>query len=229
MALRVDGCRHGRTRRNKSHIGNKPSPGRAKHWRTNAIIHCGNSSSCKRSARRRTRNGRTQIPPSKTSLLHAQELSGWYAENAFFRVKLDVVCSEVIERKPQVICTEHFVWTDAAATGLDEIKTLLASNPVLTAPNIGEPMLLYIATTHQVVSAVLVVERETMKPSSFLEGTLKTHFSGFSLMSYVRRLSNVSLKSSIRVSMFLVFMTMLSNSFHNAIWSFLLQHYALRA
>ena len=56
--------------------------------------------------------------------------------------------------------TEHFVWTDAAAAGLDEIKTLLASNPVLTAPNTGEPMLLYIAVTHQVVSALLVVERE---------------------------------------------------------------------
>ena len=52
------------------------------------------------------------------------------------------------------------MWTDAAAAGLDEIKTLLASNPVLTAPNIGEPMLLYIAATHQVVSAVLIVERE---------------------------------------------------------------------
>ena len=54
--------------------------------------------------------------------------------------------------------TENFVWTDAAAAGLDEIKTLLASNLVLTAPNIGEPMLLYIAATHQVVGAVLVVE-----------------------------------------------------------------------
>ena len=52
------------------------------------------------------------------------------------------------------------MWTDAAAAGLDEIKTLLANNPVLTAPNIDEPMLLYIAATHQVVSTVLVVERE---------------------------------------------------------------------
>ena len=39
-------------------------------------------------------------------------------------------------------------------------KAILATNPVLAAPNIGEPMLLYIAATHQVVSAVLVVERE---------------------------------------------------------------------
>ena len=39
-------------------------------------------------------------------------------------------------------------------------KGILATNPILATPNIGEPMLLYIAATHQVVSAVLVVERE---------------------------------------------------------------------
>ena len=55
-------------------------------------------------------------------------------------------------------CTDHFEWTDAATVGLQEIKALLASNPILAAANIGEPMLLYIAATHQVVSAVLVVE-----------------------------------------------------------------------
>ena len=67
--LQMDGCSHGRTRQNKSHTGNKPSPSRAKHWRTNAIIHCSNTLGCKRIARRRTRSGRTQIPPSKAGLL----------------------------------------------------------------------------------------------------------------------------------------------------------------
>ena len=62
--------------------------------------------------------------------------------------------------------TEHFEWTGAATDGLDEIKAILATNPVLAAPNIGEPMLLYIATTHQVVSAVLVVERGTADTNS---------------------------------------------------------------
>ena len=55
---------------------------------------------------------------------------------------------------------DHFEWTDAATAGLEEIKALLASNPILAAPNVGEPMLLYISATHQVVSAVLIVERE---------------------------------------------------------------------
>jgi hypothetical protein len=56
--------------------------------------------------------------------------------------------------------TDHFEWTDAATAGLEEIKDLLASNPILAAPSVGEPKLLYISATHQVVSAVLVVERE---------------------------------------------------------------------
>ena len=47
---------------------------------------------------------------------------------------------------------------------LKEIKALLASNPILAAPNVGEPMLLYISATYQVVSAVLVVEREQDEP-----------------------------------------------------------------
>ena len=57
-------------------------------------------------------------------------------------------------------CTDHFEWTDAATAGLEEIKPLLASNPILAVPNVGEPMLLYISAIHQVVSAVLVVEQE---------------------------------------------------------------------
>ena len=65
--------------------------------------------------------------------------------------------------------TEHSEWTDAATAGLDEIKAILATNPVLAVPNIGEPMLLYIAATHQVVSAVLVVERETDEHKSPLQ------------------------------------------------------------
>ena len=48
---------------------------------------------------------------------------------------------------------------------------------------------------------------DTMKPRSFPAGTPKTHFSGLSLMSYVQRLSNVSLKSSTRVSTCLVLTT----------------------
>ena len=56
--------------------------------------------------------------------------------------------------------TWKFKWTTEANAALEEIKTLLASNPVLATPFPGEPMLLYISATNQVVSAILVVERD---------------------------------------------------------------------
>jgi len=43
---------------------------------------------------------------------------------------------------------------------LNGLKSLLTTAPVLVSPAEGEPLLLYIAATTQVVSAALVVERE---------------------------------------------------------------------
>ena len=68
--LRVDGCGHGRTGRNKCTLGHKPNPDRAKHWRTHAIIHSRNKPSCERSAHHRTRGRQTQVPAPKASILH---------------------------------------------------------------------------------------------------------------------------------------------------------------
>ena len=92
-----------------------------------------------------------------TDLKHIQKLAGCVAALCRFVSRLG---EKALPLYRLLRRTEHFMWTDAAAAGLDEIKTLLANNPVLTTPNIGEPMLLYIAATHQVVSAVLIVEQE---------------------------------------------------------------------
>ena len=67
--LRMDGCCHGRTRRNQGHTGNKSGPSRAQPGRTYVIIYRSNTSGCQRGTRRRTRNRRAQIPSSKTSVL----------------------------------------------------------------------------------------------------------------------------------------------------------------
>ena len=98
------------------------------------------------------------VAATPTDLKQIQKLTGCVAALSRFISRLG-------EKALPLYCllrrTEHFEWTNAATAGLEEIKALLASNPILAAPNIGEPMLLYIAATHQVVSAVLVVERET--------------------------------------------------------------------
>jgi hypothetical protein len=52
-----------------------------------------------------------------------------------------------------------FEWTEEADTAFAQLKKVLSTPPVLVAPKEKEPLLLYIAATHQVVSTVLVVER----------------------------------------------------------------------
>ena len=55
---------------------------------------------------------------------------------------------------------DRFEWTAEALEALDMVKLLLTKPSVLVPPSDGEPLLLYIAATMQVVSAALVVERE---------------------------------------------------------------------
>jgi hypothetical protein len=55
---------------------------------------------------------------------------------------------------------EHFSWTPEAKEVLNELKALLSNAPILMPPSEKEPLLLYIATTNQVVNAAIVVERQ---------------------------------------------------------------------
>jgi hypothetical protein len=54
---------------------------------------------------------------------------------------------------------ERFSWTVEAQEAHDKLKAALAHAPILTPPQDGEPLYLYVAATTQVVSAVIVVER----------------------------------------------------------------------
>jgi hypothetical protein len=54
---------------------------------------------------------------------------------------------------------DKFEWTEEADTTFAQLKKVLSTPPVLVAPKEKEPLLLYIAATHQVMSIVLVVER----------------------------------------------------------------------
>jgi hypothetical protein len=54
---------------------------------------------------------------------------------------------------------KRFSWTAKAQEALEKLKASLTHTPILTPPQDGEPLQLYVATTTQVVSAVIVVER----------------------------------------------------------------------
>jgi hypothetical protein len=54
---------------------------------------------------------------------------------------------------------ERFSWTVEAQEALDKLKATVSHAPILTPPQDGEPLYLYVVATTQVVSAVIVVER----------------------------------------------------------------------
>lgn len=56
--------------------------------------------------------------------------------------------------------TDHFEWTTEAQEALDNLKNLLTRTPILASLEDKEPLLLYVVGTTQVVSLVLVVERQ---------------------------------------------------------------------
>ena len=55
---------------------------------------------------------------------------------------------------------EHLSWTPEAEEALKKLKKTLTSAPVLVPPQPMEPLLLYVASTTQVVSAAVVVETQ---------------------------------------------------------------------
>jgi hypothetical protein len=55
--------------------------------------------------------------------------------------------------------TDHFVWSQRADDAFNDLKRALSTAPILEAPALREPMLLYIAATPRVISVLIVVER----------------------------------------------------------------------
>src|SRR3954470_17619265 len=94
-------------------------------------------------------------PPS--NLKHIQQLAGRVAALSRFIARLGekALPFYALMRKPG-----KFEWTAEAQIAFDRLKQILSTSPILVTPHEREPMLLYIAATTQVVSTVLVVERE---------------------------------------------------------------------
>ena len=56
--------------------------------------------------------------------------------------------------------TDRFEWTPEAQEAFINFKKFLTTAPTLASPMPQEPLLMYVSATPQVVSSVLVVERE---------------------------------------------------------------------
>jgi hypothetical protein len=54
---------------------------------------------------------------------------------------------------------DYFIWSQRADEHFNDLKRALSTAPILAAPALWEPTLLYIAATPRVVDIVIVVER----------------------------------------------------------------------
>jgi hypothetical protein len=65
-----------------------------------------------------------------------------------------------------------FVWTQEVDEAFQELKQYLTSPPIMVAPEHGEPLLLYITATTEVVSMMLIVEQPEPRQPQALKGSL---------------------------------------------------------
>jgi hypothetical protein len=97
---------------------------------------------------------RTKRP---TCLLDAQKLARRVAALSHFIPRLGDKAMPLYRLLKK---SDSFEWTEEAQKALETLKDALQNAPVLAAPLLQETMLLYIAASKRVVSAVMVVERK---------------------------------------------------------------------
>jgi hypothetical protein len=69
-----------------------------------------------------------------------------------------------------------FEWGSKQHEALDALKDYIQNLPMLASPQPGQPLILYVSTTHTAVSGALVQERETSKESRKLSYQVPIYF-----------------------------------------------------
>ncbi|KAM0924514.1 hypothetical protein ACQ4PT_004846 [Festuca glaucescens] len=92
-----------------------------------------------------------------TKLKEIQQLTGRVAALSRFVARLG---EKALPFYALIKQGEKFEWNKEADRAFEDLKRTISTPPILVAPKEKEPLLLYIAATPQVVSTVLVVERE---------------------------------------------------------------------
>jgi hypothetical protein len=113
-------------------------------------------------------------PP--TNLKEVQKFTGCLASLSRFISRLGEKALPLYQLMKK---SDTFVWTTQADAAFKELKQMLSTASMLASPMPKELMLLYIAVTNRVVSAVVVVEREeggktVQRPVYYLSEVLST-------------------------------------------------------
>ncbi len=92
-----------------------------------------------------------------TKLKEIQQLTGRVAALSRFVARLG---EKALPFYALINQGDKFQWNEEADRAFEDLKRTISTPPILVAPKEKEPLLLYIAATPQVISTVLVVERE---------------------------------------------------------------------
>jgi hypothetical protein len=72
--------------------------------------------------------------------------------------------------------SDSFQWGLGQQAAFDELKDYIQKMPMLSSPQPGQPLILYVSALHTAVSGALVQERETLKVNKKLSYQLPIYF-----------------------------------------------------
>jgi len=69
--------------------------------------------------------------------------------------------------------TETFEWNEQCERAFSQIKSMIAEPPILVKPMLAQPIIVYLATSHEAIRAALIQENPDQKPIYFVSRSLQ--------------------------------------------------------
>jgi len=69
--------------------------------------------------------------------------------------------------------SETFEWSEECERAFSQIKSMIAEPPILVKPVPTQPIIVYLATSHEIIGAVLIQENPEQKPIYFVSRSLQ--------------------------------------------------------
>ena len=68
---------------------------------------------------------------------------------------------------------ETFEWNEQCERAFSQIKSMIAEPPILIKPMLAQPIIVYLATSHEVIGVTLIQENPEQKPIYFVSRSLQ--------------------------------------------------------
>ncbi|XP_022004494.1 uncharacterized protein LOC110902062 [Helianthus annuus] len=121
--------------------------------------------------------------PSPSNIKDMQKLAGRLAALNRFLANHAAKSFPFIKTLRNCLKKSQFQWTPEAENAFREMKDCLIKLPTLTAPNKGEPLVLYLSASDRAVGAVLIVDRQGVQtPVYYVSRTLTDPETRYAIM-----------------------------------------------